>query len=179
MDSHDEEDLLSNSTYQYILSNKFSLIRFLILKFLPILFYFLFFKKFLFSIFSILILIEFWINKNIDGLELIGFKWFFIFENNELKICYYSREDPFIPIPINYFFFWFISYLNIIIWIIILFFIIFFSSFNSFFIFPLIELMFNIINIYHFFQCKKENLKHYDEVARAVLLGDVFNSDSL
>jgi len=125
----------------------------------------------------LVILTDFWFSKNADGLELIGMRWFsYIDDNNELKMLYYARSDPYVPEALNFTIFWAFIYLANIGWLIQSIAMLFYDDI-TFFLVSLIGFSLSFINTYGFIKCRQEWSKKGDDVARALLLGDAFTSE--
>jgi hypothetical protein len=124
-------------------------------------------------------LLEFWICKNADGLALVGMRWSHeISEHGNPSWVFYSRKDPYVPDRAQASLFWSGLFLTSLVWFALL----FVSSFQwEWFTSMLCALVFaaELTNAFCFLRCHSVSAKQADDVARSVLLGDVFDSDTL
>ena len=188
----DSEGLIENNIYAQVQQQKYTVYRYIALKFLPLFFLYLF--SFLFgeqktssmlpSVTKALFIFtfsmaEFWLQKNSDGLELIGMRWFHHIEDNgEAKIICYARADPYVPNATIFHLFWALSYGLTIAWLFTIILSLFLFSTLTEFCISCFCFALELINLIYFKKCNNEWQKQTDEIARTIMLGDAFNSDN-
>ncbi|KAH0794408.1 putative ribose-phosphate pyrophosphokinase [Histomonas meleagridis] len=132
-------------------------------------------KVFLTLLFST---IEIWFCKNVDGLNLVGMRWYHDTSSGEPKWIFYSRPDPYVPEAYKSNIFWGGLFGIIVVWFIIFIWSIFsFSWFDTFICACIIGV--ESLNLICFLKCRSESSRQADEVVRSVLLGEMFDSDDL
>ncbi|OHT16828.1 hypothetical protein TRFO_12913 [Tritrichomonas foetus] len=131
------------------------------------------------TIVSIAAMTEFWLAKNVDGLELVGMRWSHeIGDSGDPRWVFYSRRDPYVPEPANSNVFWSGLFGGCILWLCITFWAMFdFTTMNT--LIALFVLVLHSTNLAGFLACHSVSTKQADDVARSVLLGDNFESDKL
>ena len=153
--------------------------RFLLLKFNTILcFFFSLINGLPFEFRIILVFIplfiEFWFNKNADGMELVGMRWSHEIENGNPKLFYYARPDPYVPEARNTSAFYFGLFGATSFWGIV-FLISFFVSHIETIIMIFQILLLECFNTFCFLKCHNVSAKQADDIARTVMLGDAFD----
>ena len=119
--------------------------------------------------------IEFWFNKNADGMELVGMRWSHEIENGNPKIFFYARPDPYVPEAKNTSAFYFGLFGATTFWGIVFIVSIFFASRIETFIMVLHILIVEGFNTFCFLKCHSVSAKQADDIARTVMLGDAFD----
>ena len=187
----DSEGLIENNIYAQVALEKYTIYRYILLKIIPItllyisasLLHELKSSNFVLSAFKTIILtslsfIEFWFQKNSDGIQLIGMRWFhFITENGEAKIACYARTDPYVPNAAIFHMFWAFSYTFTFLWLLTVFLSLFLFENNIEFCISIFAFNLELINLIFFKRCNNEWQKQTDDIARTIMLGDAFNSD--
>lgn len=123
--------------------------------------------------------VEFWLVKNREGLELVGLRWSHeISDRGEPEWIFYSRKDPYIPEINNSRLFWSGTYISCLLWAFIG--LISLAKTNIFYsLIAVIVFVLEVINTVCFMKCDKVSAKQVEDIARSVMLGDVFDSDEL
>ncbi|EAY07876.1 hypothetical protein TVAG_142300 [Trichomonas vaginalis G3] len=71
-------------------------------------------------VFILVSLADFWLTKNVCGMQLIGLRWYFEFQaNGKLALNFYSKPDPFVPTEQDSNTFWMLFITEIIAWAVI------------------------------------------------------------
>ena len=188
----DSEGLIENNIYAQVPQQKYTIYRYIVLKCLPLFFLYLF--SFLFAeqktsnmirpvtkalfIFTFS-MVEFWLHKNSDGLELIGMRWYHHIEDNgEAKIVCYARADPYVPNATIFHLFWALSYGTTICWFLTIILSLFLFSTLTEFCLSCFCFALELTNLIYFKKCNNEWQKQTDDIARTIMLADAFNSDN-
>lgn len=125
-------------------------------------------------------LVEFWIVKNREGLNLVGLRWSHeIGDRGEPRWIFYSRKDPYVPEPINSTVFWSFMLGGIFLWVgIFIASILLWTWYYTLLCAGVMTL--EIVNMACFMVCHSISAKQADDVARSVLLGPTaFDSEDL
>lgn len=124
-------------------------------------------------------LLELWISKNCDGLELVGMRWSHeIGDSGEARWVYYSRPDPYVPNAADSNIFWIGLYGSLVAWIAVFLWSAFsFGFFNT--VIVILVVAAQLANTIGFVRCHGVSTRQAEDVARIVLLGDNFDSDEL
>ncbi|OHT15604.1 hypothetical protein TRFO_42442 [Tritrichomonas foetus] len=180
----DNEVLIDNHIMNAASSSSGVTSRYLITKF-SVIFVFLisailhFYPTLILTLVSISEIVEFWLVKNMFGLDLVGMRWSHeIGDSGESRWIFYSRPDPYVPEAACVRVFWAGLYGTFIIWTIIFLWTIFRSTWMNVFISLLVSVA-QFVNLSCFLRCNNESTRQADDIARSVMLGDVFDGGTL
>ena len=120
-------------------------------------------------------LVEFWVTKNINGLNLVGMRWSHeVGDSGDPRWIFYSRRDPYVPEPANAAIFWAVMFGSALTWVAVALTAVFLWSFFYALVAAVI-LAFEVVNTSCFVKCHAVSNRQADDVARAVLLGSPFD----
>lgn len=183
-DNQDQVDLIQNHIQDNFISSVGGAGRFVTVQLIVIFIYLIgvacnFYPSIQLFLVSFAAIVEFWLCKNVDGLNLVGMRWSHeIGYGGDPQWIFYSRHDPYVPDPMNSNVFWFTLFGGCFFWFCIFFWAIFeFSGMNiliSFLVF--VE---HACNACCFMKCHSVSAKQADDVARSVLLGPSFDNNKL
>lgn len=178
----DQQNLIHDHASQRVYAPIGGAGRFLTIKFSVILIYlfgvaFNFYPSVQLFFVTLAAVFEFWLCKNNDGLELVGMRWSHeIGDGGDPQWVFYSRPDPYVPMPLNSTMFWTGLFGGSFLWFCICFWALFqFSGMNlmiAMFVFGL-----HLVNSCCFWKCHNVSTKQADDVARSVLLGNRIEND--
>ena len=182
--NQDQVDLIQDHIQDTFVASAGAAGRFLTVQFAVILVYLLgvacnFYPTVQLILVSFASIVEFWLCKNVDGLDLVGMRWSHeIGYGGDPQWIFYSRHDPYVPDPMNSNVFWFVLFGGCFFWFCIFFWAIFeFTGMNIFI--SLLVLAEHSCNACCFLKCHSVSTKQADDVARSVLLGPSFDNNKL
>jgi hypothetical protein len=156
--------------------------RFIILKVVTLLCFFLsLFLDRLPTFTSVLVLTpaaaEFWVCKNWDGLSLVGMRWSHeVNEGGDPTWVFYSRRDPYVPEPADWFVFWAGVFGACLVWgLVTLIALPMTGPFAS--VRSALVLAAEAVNAFCFQRCSSVSYTQADDVARLLLFGDAHDSE--
>lgn len=115
----------------------------------------------------LLLLIEFWMTKNVSGLQLVGLKWE-VDITKCLKFSYFSKPDPFVPKVSSSNTFWMSHFAFLIIWVISI--VIFFITHVYKYVpIGVIGALLNTINLKMFLKANDKHKLDSEQAALAIL----------
>ncbi|KAK8884134.1 Golgi apparatus membrane protein tvp23 [Tritrichomonas musculus] len=181
--NQDQVDLIHNHIQDNFVASAGGAERYIIVKFTVIFIYligvaFSFYPTLQLALVSLATIIEFWLCKNVDGLDLVGMRWSHeIGYGGDPQWIFYSRQDPYVPDPMNSNIFWFVLFGGFFIWFCIFFWAIFeFSGMNV--LISFLVLAAHACNACCFLKCHSVSTKQADDVARSVLLDSSFDNNN-